>query len=326
MIGKIQRGSSFKGVCQYLLNPDKEVKPEIIAGNMSGTTPQALASEFEIFAALNQRVKITVKHFSLSFAPEDGEVSDDLKCTLANDYIDRMGYGNSQYLVVNHSRQDHNHNHDHLHIVANAVAMDGKWVDDWLNWKQSQCVLRNLEREYELTPVISSWDKNRDKFATTRVDRREQRLLASGVQPAEIERIHNSIQAKINLAGSAPTISQFCVRLQSLGVETIPRITRTGRVRGFSYKLGEVVTKGSDLENASFPSLQSVRGIGYDIDRDLVNLRSIARGEKLEIKPDEQWEIETASNQLDNSEVRVRIKVENDRSSEQQERGYDRGR
>ncbi|WP_310429522.1 hypothetical protein [Chamaesiphon sp. VAR_48_metabat_135_sub] len=66
--------------------------------------------------------------------------------------------------------------------------------------------------------------------------------------------------------------------------------------------------------------------IGYDIDRDLVNLRSIARGEKLEIKPDEQWEIETASNQLDNSDVRVRIKVENDRSSEQQERGYDRGR
>ena len=96
MIGKIQRGSSFKGVCQYLLNLDKEVKPEIIAGNMSGTTPQALASEFEIFAALNQRVKITVKHFSLSFAPEDGEVAHDLKCTLANDYIDRMGYGNSQ--------------------------------------------------------------------------------------------------------------------------------------------------------------------------------------------------------------------------------------
>jgi Relaxase/Mobilisation nuclease domain len=292
MIGKIKRGSSFRKICEYLLNPDKADQPEIISGNLSSSTPEGLAAEFAIFAALNGRVKMTVKHFSLSFAPEDGVVSNDVKRTLAADYIDRMGYGDCQYLVVSHSRSDHDHDHDHIHIVANAVAMDGKWVNDWMNWKQSQTILRDLEREYELTPVTSSWDKARDISMATRADRRVERQLANGMELDDIDRTHGTIQDKINLAASAPTISQFCMRLQALEVETIPRITRTGKVQGFSYKLGDVVTRGSDLDNASFPTLQSMRGINYDPDRDLANLRKLERREKLEVHPDELREVE----------------------------------
>jgi Relaxase/Mobilisation nuclease domain len=297
MIGKIKRGSSFRKICEYLLNPDKADQPKIISGNLSSSTPESLAAEFAIFAALNGRVKMTVKHFSLSFAPEDGVVSNDVKRTLAADYIDRMGYGDCQYLVVSHSRSDHDH--DHIHIVANAVAMDGKWVNDWMNWKQSQTILRDLEREYELTPVTSSWDKARDISMATRADRRVERQLANGVELDEIDRTHDTIQTKINLAASAPTISQFCMRLQALEVETIPRITRTGKVQGFSYKLGDVVTRGSDLDNASFPMLQSIRGISYDPDRDLANLRNLGRREKLEIHPDELREVEKSREQAE---------------------------
>jgi hypothetical protein len=63
-------------------------------------------------------------------------------------------------------------------------------------------------------------------------------------------------------------------------------------VQGFSYKLGDVVTRGSDLDNASFPTLQSMRGIDYDPDRDLANLRKLGRREKLEVHPDELREVE----------------------------------
>jgi Relaxase/Mobilisation nuclease domain len=302
MIGKIKRGSSFRKICEYLLNPDKADQPEIISGNLSSSTPESLAAEFAIFAALNERVKMTVKHFSLSFAPEDGVVSNDVKRTLAADYIDRMGYGDCQYLVVSHSRSDHDHDHDHIHIVANAVAMDGKWVNDWMNWKQSQAILRDLEREYELTPVTSSWDKARDISMATRADRRVERQLANGMELDEIDRTHGTIQDKINLAASAPTISQFCMRLQALEVETIPRITRTGKVQGFSYKLGDVVTRGSDLDNASFPTLQSMRGIDYDPDRDLTNLRKLGRREKLEVHPDELREVEKSRERAEQRE------------------------
>ncbi len=287
MIGKIKRGKSFAGVCDYVLREDKKAPGRIIGGNMVGQTPQDLAREFELFASLNPRVKVPVKHFSLSFAEEDGIVDDDAKHLLAIDYMDRMGYGDSQYIVVSHDRTDHDHAHDHIHIVANAVAVSGRWVDDWLNWKQSQTVLRELEREHGLTPVVSSWDKNRDKLSATKHDRRVERLTASGIQPDAIARTHSEIQAKIELAATGATsISQFCARLQTLDVDPIARITRTGRVQGISYRSGDVVVRGSDLVGASFPALQQ-RGIGFDEVRDLAGLRSALRGEQLEI--DRDW-------------------------------------
>jgi hypothetical protein len=59
------------------------------------------------------------------------------------------------------------------------------------------------------------------------------------------------------------------------------------------------VTRGSDLDNASFPTLQSMRGIDYDPDRDLANLRKLGRREKLEIHPDELREVEKSREQAE---------------------------
>lgn len=310
MVGKINRGKSFKGVCKYVLSEDKKVQPKIIGGNMASATPDELAKEFEIFAAINPRVRMTVKHFSIAFAPEDGDISDEVKSNLTDEYMERMGYGNSQYLVVNHSRTDHNHDHDHLHIVANAVQMDGKWVNDRLDWKKSQTVLRDLEREYKLTPVVSSWDQDRDLSVATRVDRRELRLLANGVQPSEIDLTRNDLQTKIAEASlGAITMTEFCTRLQALGVQPIPRIARTGKVQGLSYKLGEVVVRGSDLENASFPLLQSLRGISYEPKSDLANLQRISQGGQIEVKPLEQH----GSNQaIEPTDLKSNLKQEED--------------
>jgi len=288
MIGKIKRGASFGGVCRYVLKGDKEVAPRIIGGNMEGTTPDELAAEFEIVAAFNSRVKSPVKHFSVAFAPEDGDVSDDVKILLALEYMEKMGYGNNQYVVVVHDRSDHKHDHDHIHIVANAVSADSKWVSDWMNWKDSQKVLRELETKFELTPVLSTWDKKRDKPASTHHDRRVDRLVTSGVTLLAIDLDRRKIQNKIDIAApGCANIPQFCARLQSLGVDPIPRITRTGKVQGLSYKCGEVVVRGSDLNSASFPALQSAHGIGYDERRDLPSLKVIAKGGQLEA--DRNW-------------------------------------
>jgi Relaxase/Mobilisation nuclease domain len=289
MIGKIKRGKSFAGVCKYVLQENKKVPGRIIGGNMEGRTPSELAREFEVLAAFNDRVKVPVKHFSLSFAETDEKVSDDVKVLLALDYMDKMGYGDSQYIVVSHDRTDHDHAHDHIHIVANSVAMDGSWVNDRLDWKRSQNVLRDLEREYNLTPVLSSWDKKRDLNQATRCDRRVGRLIANGVQPSEIDQTHTDIQTKIDLAATGATsMTQFCARLQALEIEPIPKITRTGKVQGISYRSGNLVVRGSDMDRASFPALQQ-RGIEFTPARDLVSLRTVLKGGKLEV--DQDWVI-----------------------------------
>jgi hypothetical protein len=53
MIGKIKRGSNFRKICEYLLNSDKAAQPEIISGNLVSSTPESLAAEFAVFAAVN---------------------------------------------------------------------------------------------------------------------------------------------------------------------------------------------------------------------------------------------------------------------------------
>lgn len=284
MIGKIKRGTSFAGVCGYVLKKDKEVPAKIIGGNMEGQNPKQLAAEFEVFAKFNDRVKVPVKHFSLSFAEQDGVVSDDVKILLAMDYMEQMGYGNSQYVVVSHDRTDHDHAHDHIHIVASSVAMDGKWVKDRLDWKRSQTVLRTLEREHDLTPVASTWDKNRDKSLASKLGQQVERSSHGKIELSEIERTHSEIQAKIELAATgAASITQFCARLQALAIDPIAKITRTGKVQGISYRSGNAVARGSDLQRASFPALQQ-RGIEFDPAQDLASLKSALRGGQLEIE------------------------------------------
>lgn len=305
MIGKIKRGRSFAGVCDYVLREDKKIPGRIIGGNMEGQTPLELAAEFEVLAAFNNRVKVPVKHFSLSFAEQDGTVRDDVKIILAMDYMEQMGYGNSQYVVVNHDRTDHDHAHDHIHIVANSVAMDGTWVNDRLDWKRSQTVLRELEREHDLTPVVSSWDKHRDSLAA-KLGCRIERSLAGGVELSQIERSHGEIQSKIELAATgASSMTQFCARLQTLDIEPIPKITRTGKVQGISYRSGDVVVRGSDLKGASFPALQQ-RGIKFDPGRDVANLKSAVKGERLEA--DREWmENLPHSSEAENLEVTAKL-------------------
>jgi Relaxase/Mobilisation nuclease domain len=307
MIGKIKRGKNFAGVCRYVLQENKQVPGRIIGGNMEGRTSSELAREFEVLAAFNDRVKVPVKHFSLSFAETDEKVSDDVKVLLALDYMEKMGYGDSQYVIVSHDRTDHEHAHDHIHIVANSVAMDGRWVNDRLDWKRSQNVLRDLEGAYDLTPVLSSWDKKRDLNQATRCDRRAERLLANGIQPSQIERTHADIQTKIELAATGATsTTQFCARLQTLEIEPIPKITRTGKVQGISYRSGDVVVRGSDLDRASFPALQQ-RGVRFDPARDLVSLRSVLKGAKL--KADLDWVIPSpATAELENLPVTGEIR------------------
>ncbi len=287
MIGKIKRGKSFAGVCNYVLREKKQVSGRVIGGNMAGQTPPELTAEFEMFAAFNTRVKVPVKHFSLSFAEQDGVVSDDTKHLLAMDYMEQMGYGNSQYVVVDHDRTDHDHAHDHIHIVASSVAMDGTWVNDRLDWKRSQTVLRALELEHNLTPVVSSWDKDRDKSLAAKLGYQVERSLAGGMELSQIERTHSEIQSKIERAATGATsITQFCSRLQVLKIKPIAKITRTGKVQGISYGSGDVVVRGSDLKGASFPALQQ-RGIEFDPGRDLVNLKSVIKGVQLEV--DREW-------------------------------------
>ncbi|MGA7937867.1 MAG: relaxase/mobilization nuclease domain-containing protein [Kovacikia sp.] len=144
MIGKQVKGTSFRGVLNYLHHKEGA---EQIGGNMVGDDPRSLAAEFRVSRELNPRLNKAVYHVSLSLPKQ--ESLDDLtwmaislreRCTNAQDYLRGMGFENCQYVVYRHTDQDH----DHVHLVASRIRLtDGKTVSNnafqLTFWLLSQC-------------------------------------------------------------------------------------------------------------------------------------------------------------------------------------------
>jgi Relaxase/Mobilisation nuclease domain len=171
-IGKISKGKGFGGVLGYLLDPDKN--PRIISGCMTHSKPADLAREFRLVSNLRRGVARPVRHFSISFAPEDGVVDDLTKEAIVFRVLDSLGYGDCHFLAVDHDRYDPGHDkahdHDHLHILTNAVTLGGKYVNDSFDMYRIQDILREVERDFGLRQIKSSWEVKREKAQAVDLD------------------------------------------------------------------------------------------------------------------------------------------------------------
>jgi Relaxase/Mobilisation nuclease domain len=290
MIGNVTRGQDFRGLLAYLLHPDKNAT--ILDKNLASSTVNQMAREFEMIAAKNVRVKAKVKHISIAFAPADGEVDPEIKSELAFKLLEELGYNDNQFLIVSHPREDHDHQHDHIHIATNAVKLDGQHVKDSFEWRRTEKILRKLEKEYNLTLVVSSWEKDRSlptKGQQERMRREAREAAADPTTPAPSRPVSERLQDMIaDTIAQTRTVTDFVAHLQHQGVEVRPKITREGVVQGFSYSLEGIAFPGNKLQNCSFPKIQA-RGVEYDPARDLPNLKLVARGEKLPVNNPEQF-------------------------------------
>ena len=249
MIGKQVKGKSFRGVLNYL--HDKE-QAQLIGGNMVGQTPRTLAAEFGVARDLNPQLTKAVYHASLSL-PKDEQLDTDRWNDIAADYVNGMGFQDSQYVVYRHRDRDH----DHIHIVASRIRIsDGTTVSDSWDYVRSEKLIRSLEQQYDLTPAPPSQSKHR-KAPTTGERRRFQRTGDPGVR--------GTLQATLDqVTAGQPPITQFIERLQSKGINTQVKITRTGKARGISYELNGVAFSGTKLGKAyTFPGLQKHRNVQY---------------------------------------------------------------
>jgi Relaxase/Mobilisation nuclease domain len=285
MIANITKGADFGGLFKYLLHHSKSA--EIIGGNVGGETPHALAAEFLAFANLNQRVRKPVNHMSLGFAPEDGTIDRIRQERIAARIVEEMGYGNAQYLVVAHGREDPghdaHHDHDHLHIVANSVDLNGKWVDDFQSFRRMEAILRKVERDEGLRQIESSWEvkRNAPTHGQTQRIKREVREVAAGERETVTLAVSERLQMAIDKAANqSRTVIEFARSLASDGISTQFKVTRTGKVQGISYNMEGVKFQGNQLFDASLPKLQSVRGLSFE---PLTDPKIIAA---IEINPD----------------------------------------
>ena len=148
MIAKIIKGTNFSGVVSYMLSKEKG-KAKVLASNNIGFIDQNLcADEFALQASMRPNVQKPVCHTILSFSASDAErLTDDVMVKIANEYLEKMGYGNTQSLIVRHSDRQH----PHLHICINRIGNDGKTISNRNEKYRSTKICRELTERYGLT-------------------------------------------------------------------------------------------------------------------------------------------------------------------------------
>jgi hypothetical protein len=249
-IGNITRGSDFAGALSYVLDPDK--KPKIISSCLKHELPHLLALEFHRVANLRPTVKKPVRHISIAFAPADGEIDDLVKEAIALRVLDGLGYGKSQYIAVAHDRNDPGHDevhdHDHFHIITNAVTVEGGHVRDSYDMYRIQEILREVEREYGLQQVSSSWDVKKAK-AKLQIDNETTRT------------IHRSFDRSADLPS-------WLANLALDGIDVRIDLSKNDNVKGITYVREGEVYKGSEI-GARWQTVVEKLGL-TDLDLDVI--------------------------------------------------------
>ena len=164
MVANIRSGSSPGGALRYnkekvdkdeaeVLFWQKMLEPFDKHGRMD---IDACMESFRPYLEANRRTINTVFHASLNPSPED-KLTDDQLRDIAQEYMDRMGYGEQPYIVFKHK----DISREHLHIVSLRVDELGRKISDSHEYDRSMSVLRELERKYGLHPSVKG-EEQRD--------------------------------------------------------------------------------------------------------------------------------------------------------------------
>ena len=144
MMAKIVQGRGFKGVLNYVLDKNKA---EILWAD--GLRLSDRTSVMQSFITQNRLNPISkpIAHISLDFSAQDRDRLTNQKMTeIAGEYLQKMGYGNTQVLIVRHNDTDH----PHLHMVLNRIDNDGNRISDKKERIRSTKVCKELTIKHGL--------------------------------------------------------------------------------------------------------------------------------------------------------------------------------
>jgi hypothetical protein len=235
MIGKISKGSGFRGCLYYVLG---RTGAEIIDTNMDGDSPRSLANEFAISRQLRPKLNQVVCHVALSLRPEEHLSNASWQIAIAQ-YLKEMGFTNNQYVAVKHTDKE---NHEHIHLVTSRVRMDGSVVSDSWDWTRSQDVIRKLEQDFGLAAVPSSWQSDRQEQTKSQIDKE----LETGKVTVK-RQLADKIDATLENTTSLP---DFIEQLNLEGIEVRVDRDRKGKPKGIAYKFDGVSMAGSSVGKA----------------------------------------------------------------------------
>ncbi|SJZ67663.1 Relaxase/Mobilisation nuclease domain-containing protein [Chitinophaga eiseniae] len=128
MVTKIKTPKSILRVLNYNENKVKEGNARLIhAGNFLQEKEDMnfydKLDRFQHLNALNQRTTNKTVHISLNFHPTE-TFSPEKLASIADDYMQRIGFGKQPYLVYEHFDAGH----PHIHIVTSCIQANGRRI------------------------------------------------------------------------------------------------------------------------------------------------------------------------------------------------------
>ena len=146
MIAKIVKGSSFRGVVNYILDKEKDAKI-LVCDGLFAENKETIAGSFEAQSKMNSKVTKPVGHISLAFSKEDEHrLTDRAMAGIALEYLKKMGIADTQILIVRHFDKEH----PHVHIAFNRIANNGITISDRNERIRSARICKELTRKYGL--------------------------------------------------------------------------------------------------------------------------------------------------------------------------------
>ena len=283
MKAKVSRGGGFRGALNYVFDAGRKAtgkkKAERVGGNLAGNDPTELSREFAAVRRLRPDVKRPVWHCSLSLPPDERLDSQKWEAVAA-DFMERMGFDkdNTPWVAVRHQDTDK----DHIHIVASRVGLDGKvWLGQWEARRVIEAT-QELEHIHGLTLTPGLGDARAERRKLT--DKEINMAVRTGEEPPR-QRLQRLLDEALK---DKPTVVELAERLQAAGVNVRANMASTGRMSGFSFEVGGVPFKGSDLgKGYTWAGLQKA-GVTYDEARDRAGLERFRaavadRGERSDV-------------------------------------------
>ncbi|MDR0873119.1 MAG: relaxase/mobilization nuclease domain-containing protein [Prevotellaceae bacterium] len=160
MVAKISSGNAIYATLAYNQNKVEDNHAKVIFSNKmldpyDGVYDMAVClRSFESRLTANQRTEKPILHISLNPDPKD-KLTDEQLSSIAEEYMQKMGYEEQPYIVFKHEDIDRHH----LHIVSVRVDSAGKKISDKFEHRRSMDVCRELEQKYGLIPADKKTQK-----------------------------------------------------------------------------------------------------------------------------------------------------------------------
>lgn len=154
MIAKFSSGNSFGGALGYDLRLGREEQWSVVILDAQGlcvefhldgtitADPSLLVMEFELHCLLCPLVREPVHHWVLSWRKGE-QLSNEEMTARAKEFLERAGYGNTQYIIIRHPKEN-----QHCHAICNSIDRYGNRISTFQLLKRAHAIARDITLKY----------------------------------------------------------------------------------------------------------------------------------------------------------------------------------